>query len=49
MKEVIKAYDKIETEERLRKERRKAEMNGEKAAFDEPLSPVMPDQPSVNG
>ncbi len=48
VKEVIKAYDKIETEERLRKERRKAEMNGEKAAFDEPLSPVMPDQPSTN-
>jgi len=30
VKEIIKAYDKTETEERARRERRKAEQNGEK-------------------
>ncbi len=32
VKEIIKAYEKIETEDRARKERKKAEQNGEKEA-----------------
>ncbi|MBL7828158.1 MAG: PhoH family protein [Saprospiraceae bacterium] len=41
VKEIIKAYDKIEGEERARRERRKAEQNAdkEKAAEDAPMQP----------
>ncbi len=40
VKDIIKAYDKTEAEDRARKERKKAEQNGEKAAAEEVPEPA---------
>ncbi|MCC7246534.1 MAG: PhoH family protein [Saprospiraceae bacterium] len=50
VKEIIKAYDKIEAEDRARKERKKAEQqqNTEKKDDDEPQTPGIPNIPDLS-